>query len=247
MYKSSKRVIDVMIGSVLLLLSLPLLLVIILLLKVTGDGEVFYLQERIGYKNRKFYIWKFATMVKNSLNIGTGGITVKNDPRLLPMGKFLRKTKINELPQLINILKGDMTLIGPRPLILTGFERYTREVQKIIYNVKPGITGIGSVIFRDEETIVSHFTNYEEVYKNINSYKGKLEIWYQQNQSYKTDFLIVFLTVYSIAFPKQHLTYKIFKNLPVPENTDELRLTPRYSAKIPIDGENLTNKKLASF
>ncbi|MEJ7677606.1 MAG: sugar transferase [Segetibacter sp.] len=94
------------------------------------------------------------------------------------MGKFLRMTKINELPQLVNILKGDMTLIGPRPLIMAGFERYSKEVQKIIYNVKPGITGIGSVIFRDEETIVSHFTNYEEVYKNINSYKGRLEIWY---------------------------------------------------------------------
>jgi lipopolysaccharide/colanic/teichoic acid biosynthesis glycosyltransferase len=204
-----------------------------LLLRLTGDGEVFYLQERVGYKNRKFRIIKFATMVKDGDKIGNGEFTVKNDPRLRPFGKVLRKTKLNELPQIINILKSDMTLIGPRPLMDKGFERYSREVQNIIYNIRPGLTGIGSIIFRDEETIVSHFTDLEKVYRNINRYKGQLEIWYQKKQSFKTDMLIVFLTVYSIVFPTQHITFDVFKDLPVIEK-DELNLSVMLFRNRPI-------------
>jgi lipopolysaccharide/colanic/teichoic acid biosynthesis glycosyltransferase len=201
---------------------LPLIVVLILLLKFTGDGEVFYLQERVGYKNRRFLIWKFATMSRNAHKIGTGEFTVTNDPRLIPMGKFLRKSKLNELPQIFNILKGDMTLVGPRPFIPTAFQRYSEEVQKKIYNVKPGITGIGSVVFRDEEQLVSNCTDFEKLYRNINGYKGKLEMWYQENLSFKTDLCIIFLTAYSIIFPKQNLTSKFFKNLP--QENSELKL-----------------------
>jgi lipopolysaccharide/colanic/teichoic acid biosynthesis glycosyltransferase len=129
-------------------------------------------------------------------------------------------SKLNELPQLFNILKGDMTLVGPRPLIYSAFNRYTEEVKRNIYNVRPGLTGIGSVIFRDEEVLVSKATDFEQLYKQINGYKGKLEMWYQRNLSFRTDFLIIFLTAYSIFFPKQSFTYKVFKNLPLVDNNE---------------------------
>ncbi|MCW3115386.1 MAG: lipid carrier : UDP-N-acetylgalactosaminyltransferase [Segetibacter sp.] len=214
MYLIAKRGIDILLAVFVLLVTLPVIVVLMFLLKFTGDGEVFYLQERVGYKNRRFFIWKFATMSRNADKIGSGEFTVKNDPRLIPMGKFLRKSKLNELPQIFNILKGDMTLVGPRPLIPTAFNRYSKEVQRKIYNVKPGITGIGSVIFRDEEVLVSKCTDFEQLYRQINGYKGKLEMWYQQNVGFRTDFLIIFLTAYSILIPKQQLTFHLFKNLP---------------------------------
>jgi lipopolysaccharide/colanic/teichoic acid biosynthesis glycosyltransferase len=130
MYFFVKRAIDILLALSILIILLPLIVVLILLLKFTGDGEVFYLQERVGYKNRRFLIWKFATMSRNAHKIGTGEFTVTNDPRLIPMGKFLRKSKLNELPQIFNILKGDMTLVGPRPFIPTAFQRYSKKFRK---------------------------------------------------------------------------------------------------------------------
>src|SRR5689334_22110935 len=121
MYKFTKRLIDILFAMTVLIIELPMFFVIMLLLLIAGEGQVFYRQERIGYKNRPFKIFKFATMKKDSDNTGTGDITIKNDPRLLPLGKFLRKTKLNELPQIFNILTGEMTLVGPRPLMHKGF------------------------------------------------------------------------------------------------------------------------------
>src|SRR3712207_5633228 len=117
MYKIIKRAGDFLVAFLLLLVLSPFLLVIILLLKLTGEGEVFYFQKRIGYRNQYFDIWKFATMLKNSPNIGTGIITLRNDPRVTFMGRFLRKSKLNELPQIINVLIGNMSFVGPRPLV----------------------------------------------------------------------------------------------------------------------------------
>lgn len=231
MYFFFKRSFDILIAVLVLLISMPVIIILGLLLKFTGDGEVFYLQERVGYKNRKFWMWKFATMSRNADKIGSGEFTVKNDPRLIPMGKFLRMSKLNELPQVWNILKGDMTLVGPRPLIASAFNRYSKEVQQKIYNVRPGITGIGSVIFRDEEVLVSKTTDFEQLYKLINGYKGKLEMWYQENLSFRTDILIIFLTGYSIFFPKQQLTHRIFKNLPLVDNDDLKISEPTISRK----------------
>ena len=98
-----------------LVLLSPLLLPLMFILRVTGEGEIFFPQSRVGRGGKDFKLYKFATMLKDSPNMGTGTVTVKNDPRVLPMGGFLRKTKINELPQLINIFNGDMSVIGPRP------------------------------------------------------------------------------------------------------------------------------------
>lgn len=216
MYLLVKRGIDCFASFFALLILLPFFIPIVILLRLTGEGEVFYKQARVGYKNQIFKILKFATMLKNSPNIGTGDVTLRNDPRVTFIGKYLRMTKINELPQLINILFGNMALVGPRPLMKAGFDRYEEKYQKQIYNVKPGLTGIGSIVFRDEEKIMtdSDLLPHESYAKIILPYKGALELWYQRNISLYTDFMIIFLTAWTIIFPKSELYLKIFKDLP---------------------------------
>ncbi len=216
MYKFIKRLIDILVSLTVLILLLPLLLPIVIALKLTAEGEVFYFQKRIGLKNEYFDIWKFATMLKNSPNMGTGSLTLRNDPRVTPVGKYLRITKINELPQVINVLKGDMTLVGPRPQMKVDFEAFPEDIQKVIYDVPPGITGIGSIVFRDEEKIISdsELSPRECYVQLIAPYKGELEIWYQKNRSLYTDFMIIFLTAWAILFSKSELHFKVFKDLP---------------------------------
>ena len=214
MYLFIKRFFDFLFALIALILLSPLLIPLVLILKLTGEHEVFYFQKRIGLKNREFSIWKFATMMKDSPNIGTGEITLRNDPRVTKAGKFLRKTKINELPQIINVLIGDMSIVGPRPLMKKSFDHYTPEVQKVIYSTRPGITGIGSVIFRDEEEIVSASSDIQAAYKQIFTYKGAVEMWYQQHISFYTDFMIIFLTAWHIIFSNSQLVYKVFPSLP---------------------------------
>ena len=126
------RFFDIIFSIFALLVFLPIFIIIILILKFTGEGEVFFLQERIGKGGKIFKLLKFATMLKDSPNIGTGTVTMKNDSRILPVGKFLRKTKINELPQLLNILFGDMSVIGPRPLTPQTFKSYSFNIQETI-------------------------------------------------------------------------------------------------------------------
>ena len=217
MYNFFKRLIDLGIAVTTLLVLLPLFIPIIIILKFTGEGEVFYLQERIGYKNSKFKIWKFATMLKNSLHMGTGSITLKNDFRVTKFGKFLRKTKINELPQIINVIKGDITIVGPRPVLEQDWKLYPNSIINKIYNLKPGLTGIGSIIFRDEESLVSSVKHGDchEFYKRVIApYKGKLEMWYQKNHSTLVDFKLIFLTAFVILLPNNRLHEKWFKDLP---------------------------------
>ena len=214
MYKAIKRIIDLLIASIALVLLSPILIPAIIILKFTGEHEVFYFQKRVGYKNRPFSIWKFATMLKNSPNIGTGEITLRNDPRVTRFGKFLRMSKINELPQIINVFTGDMSIVGPRPLMEVSFKLYTSEVQQIIYNSKPGMTGIASILFRDEEKLLSDAGDPRAMYASIYPYKAALEIWYQQHASTYTDIMIIFLTAWSIICPQNKLVKKIFKDLP---------------------------------
>ena len=215
MYKFIKRILDIVIAGFAFIILSPILIPVMIILKFTGENEIFYFQKRLGYKNTPFNIWKFATMLKNSPSIGTGEITLRNDPRVMPFGSFLRKTKINELPQIFNVLKGDMSIVGPRPLMDVSFFQYDENIQKNIYNVKPGITGIGSLIFRDEEKLVSDAEDPKLMYSKIFPFKGELEMWYQKNASVLTDFKIIFLTAWSILFPENKLASKFFKDLPV--------------------------------
>lgn len=211
-----KRILDFILALLALIVLLPIFIPVTIGLLLTGEHYVFYFQERIGYKNKRFYIWKFATMLKNSPNMSGGVHTTRKDPRILPMGTFLRKTKINELPQLINILKGDMSIIGPRPLVDKTFDPYPEHVKKSIYNAKPGLSGIGSIIFRDEEKLLSETKmDPANFYKEfVSPYKGELEMWYQKNLSFKIDILLIFLTVWVIVFSKSELPYRLFKDLP---------------------------------
>jgi len=203
-------------GSALFILS-PILVPIILLLRFTGEKEIFFYQDRIGKDGKVFRLYKFATMLKDSPNIGTGTITMKEDPRVLPVGKFLRKTKINELPQLLNILFGDMSIIGPRPLTNETFSSYSFSMQEQINTVKPGLSGVGSIIFRNEEEIMNGASASIDFYKNVIApYKGSLEVWFVANKGIYIYFLGIFITIWAVIFPKTKIAWKVFKNLPKP-------------------------------
>ena len=212
------RIIDVLLSLLALLVLLPLFLPIVVILLLTGEHKVFYLQTRVGYKNKDFKIIKFATMLSNSANMGSGSLTLKNDPRVLPFGTFLRKTKINELPQILNIIIGDLSIVGPRPQMQVDFEKYSDDVQGKIYNVRPGLTGIGSIIFRDEESLISlaaENENPHDYYKRVIApYKGELEIWYHSHRSVFLDSQLIFMTAWAIVYPETRLYEKWFEDLP---------------------------------
>jgi len=219
MYNIIKRIFDIFTSGLAMLILTPLLIPVIIGLSLTGEGYIFYKQERLGYRNKPFLIWKFATMLKNSANMPGGYLTVKKDPRLTPLGDFLRKSKINELPQLFNIFRGDMSIVGPRPVMKISFDAYPNNIKKVIYNVKPGLTGIGSIVFRDEEELITDVRNnggdIHEFYINqIYPHKGNLELWYQKNKSLILDFQLIFMTAWVILAPNSRLYEKWFKDLP---------------------------------
>ena len=212
-----ERFFDIFFSGLALLVLSPLLVPIVLILKFSGEGEIFFLQERIGKDGKIFKLFKFATMLKDSPNIGTGTVTMKGDPRVLPVGKFLRKSKINELPQLLNIFLGDMSFIGPRPLTAQTFSSYSLETQEIVKKVRPGLSGIGSVIFRDEEEIMHGASASVDFYKNnIAPYKGSLEEWFVSKKDIYIYFLIIFITLWAVVYPSTKIAWRVFRDLPEP-------------------------------
>jgi lipopolysaccharide/colanic/teichoic acid biosynthesis glycosyltransferase len=211
------RLLDILFSIVALLILAPLLLLVMLVLRFSGEGKVFYLQHRIGKFGGIFYLFKFATMLEDSPNMGTGTVTVKGDQRVLPVGRILRKTKINELPQLFNILLGQMSLIGPRPLTEQTFRAYSLEVQTEVVKVRPGLSGIGSIIFRDEESILDGQNASFDFYSNVVApYKGQLEVWFVANNNIKNYFLLALSTVIVVMFTNSKIVWKLFPNLPKP-------------------------------
>jgi len=212
-----QRFFDILFSGMALAFLAPLFILIIIVLKFTGEGEIFFFQERIGRKKKKIRLFKFATMIKNSENIGTGTVTLKNDTRILPLGHFLRKTKINELPQLINIFIGDMSIIGPRPQTERCFDAFPEESQAIITLVKPGLSGIGSIVFRDEEEMMHGHQDPDKFYdKTIMPFKGKLEQWYVQNNNIYYYFLLIFMTVLVVFSSKITFVWRFISDLPRP-------------------------------
>ena len=155
-------------------------------------------------------------MMKNSPNIGSGSLTLRDDPRVLPFGKFLRKSKINELPQIFNVIIGNMSIVGPRPQMQIDFDKFPKNSRNRIYNSKPGITGIGSIVFRDEENWISNHPGDKHLFYRdmIAPYKTELELWYLNKSSLFVDLVLIFITAWVIVFPKSNLVYKIFKSLP---------------------------------
>lgn len=201
-----KRLFDITLSAGLILVLLPLFLPLATLLRLTGEGKVFYRQKRIGAGQQPFEILKFATMLENSPTIGTGDITLRNDPRVLPVGRVLRKTKINELPQLWNVLVGDMSIVGPRPLTPNHFNHYNDTDRKNIAVVTPGITGLSALVFRDEEKILSDRADPVAFYRDeLVPIKASLETWYAKHASFRLDILIVLLTAYAILRPGSKL------------------------------------------
>jgi lipopolysaccharide/colanic/teichoic acid biosynthesis glycosyltransferase len=216
MYAVVKRIFDFSGALLLLILLSPALILLIALLLLNNEREVFYRQQRIGFGKKTFFIWKFATMIKNSPLLGAGTITIRDDPRVTSLGRILRATKLNELPQLLNILMGDMSFVGPRPLMHDSFILYPVLLQEAMASVLPGLTGVGSLFFRDEEAFLSsHKLGPKQCYEVvIMPYKGELETWYLQHLSFKTDFILLLLTFWYIFNPKSQLLFKVFKTLP---------------------------------
>jgi|TARA_B110000003_G_scaffold276515_1_gene323481 lipopolysaccharide/colanic/teichoic acid biosynthesis glycosyltransferase len=210
------RFFDILFSLLALFFLLPLFVPIVIILRFTGEKEIFYRQERVGQFGSTFNLLKFATMLKNSPTIGAGEITLKNDPRVLPFGRFLRKSKINELPQLINILLGQISIVGPRPMVPGTFNKYSLEARSELNKVKPGLTGMGSIIFRDEEKFLEGKKNPKKFYDEcIIPYKNKIELWYIKNQSIITYFKIIFVTAWVIIFSKSRIIEKFFSDIPV--------------------------------
>ena len=211
-----KRIFDIIFSSIAIILFLPLGLIIVSILKLTGEGEIIYKQSWIGQYSDPFGLFKFVTMVKDSPNLGAGDITIEDDPRVLPFGKFLRKTKLNEFPQFINVLIGDMSLVGPRPLVKNQYDMIPETLKEKIKNLKPGITGIGSIIFRDEEKYLEgnkdHSNNFYKT--EIVPFKATLECWYEENASFWIDILLILTTIIMVVFPRINLHKYFFGDLP---------------------------------
>jgi lipopolysaccharide/colanic/teichoic acid biosynthesis glycosyltransferase len=216
-----QRFFDIFFSGVAIVVLSPLLIPIVVILKFTGEGKVFFSQSRVGKDGHPFSLLKFATMLENSPNIGTGTVTLKDDPRVLPFGKFLRKSKLNELPQLINILRGDMSVVGPRPQTQRCFDSFPPAAQAAIVSVRPGLTGIGSIVFRDEETIIGQHDDSTAFYDSVlMPYKGLLEQWYVAHETVTNYLLLIGCTAWVVIFPRSGIVWKIFKELPPPP--DEL-------------------------
>jgi lipopolysaccharide/colanic/teichoic acid biosynthesis glycosyltransferase len=224
-----KRLLDIIVSLFCLALLLPFGLIVAAILRFSGEGQVWYPQQRVGLNGRLFQVFKFVTMRVGSEFVGTKDITIKNDPRVLPIGRILRKSKINELPQFINVLRGDMSLVGWRPLVPASFELYPPHIRERIVAAKPGLTGIGSIVFRDEERILEKTKKeYRQCYReDIAPYKGKLELWYIDNQSIWLDLKILFCTSWVVLFPDSTLYQRLFRDLPQPDAGSEIAVRRR--------------------
>lgn len=181
-YLIMKRVLDIFFSLILLVIIAPILLFVAITIKLDSKGSVFFRQERLGQMAKVFKVYKFRTMINNADKIGSGAYTDSADPRITRVGKLLRKTSVDELPQLVNILKGEMSFIGPRPVPLGHLKKYNVGEEKRIM-LKPGITGWAQVNGRNK------LTWPEKIEKDI---------WYANNISLSLDLKIIFKTISSV-------------------------------------------------
>lgn len=198
-----KRLFDVVFSFIGLLILLPLFVVVAILIKIDNSGPVFFIQERIGKNFKPFNLYKFRSMVMDAPEKGIS-ITAGGDSRITKIGKFLRKTKIDELPQLVNVLKGDMSFVGPRPEMKKYVDIFKEEYKEIL-KVKPGITDIASLNYRDEESVLKDKEGPEEYYINVLlPEKIKLSKEYIKNASLTYDLKLIFLTLFRLFVLKKH-------------------------------------------
>jgi lipopolysaccharide/colanic/teichoic acid biosynthesis glycosyltransferase len=194
-----KRLFDILFSFIGLLFLQPLFVVIAIMIKVDSTGPVFFRQGRVGKNFRRFMIYKFRTMVvdaeRKGLRITSGG-----DSRVTRVGRMLRKFKIDELPQLFNVLKGDMSLVGPRPEVIKYVEWYKDDYERIL-SIRPGITDISSMTFRNEESILQGVDDPERYYVHVLlPEKMRLAREYIQNVSFFYDVKLIFKTLYNVVF-----------------------------------------------
>ena len=189
-----KRVFDIVatvLGGTLLL---PIIIPIALWIKLSSRGSLFYIQKRVGRNFKEFNLYKFRSMVVDADKVGPS-VTSGDDPRITKVGAIIRRTKIDELPQLLNVLKGDMSLVGPRPEVMK-FVKQKRDAYKKVLSVKPGITDNAAIEFRDEETIMEKYTDKESAYIDfILPQKIKLYNQYIDHISFPNDIRLILQTL----------------------------------------------------
>ena len=212
-----KRILDIALSGLALVVLAPMLLPVALILRFSGEGEVFFVQQRVGLNGRPFGLLKFATMLKDSPRLGTGTITLKDDPRVLPVGRWLRKSKVNELPQLWNVLRGDMSIIGPRPQTARCFAAFPPRCGKAIATVRPGLSGVGSIVFRDEERLMHASADPDHTYDAvIMPYKGQLEEWFVVHDSVWVYLKLIALTLWVLVGGSRGSPWRWLDGLPQP-------------------------------
>ena len=200
----TKRLFDIIVSILGLLFLSPLFLVVAILIAFESKGGIFYMQERIGFNEKPFYLFKFRSMCVNSDYKGLLTIGI-NDSRITKVGFFIRKYKVDELSQLINVFIGDMSLVGPRPEVRKYVENYSK-FEKKVFKVKPGITDIASLIYFDENELLGQSEYPESFYKNsVLPQKLQLGILYIENYSFFLDFKLIAITIIAIFNKKKSL------------------------------------------
>jgi lipopolysaccharide/colanic/teichoic acid biosynthesis glycosyltransferase len=196
--KYGKRIFDVATSIIGLIVLLPFFIIIAILIKLNDKGPIFYKQKRMGQNFKPFELLKFRTMVVNADKIGPA-VTKDGDPRITKIGKFLRKTKLDELPQLWNVIRGDMSIVGPRPEVEKYIQYYEDDYKEIL-KVRPGITDYATIKFRNEEEILSKYNDTESAYiKYVLPEKIKLYKTYIKEIGFFTDLKIIFWTLWRIV------------------------------------------------
>lgn len=197
-----KRFLDVLLSVLVLIILSPLFIIIAIIIACESRGGVIYAQTRVGRYNKDFKLLKFRTMYTGSDQKGL--ITVgEHDARITPFGYFLRKSKLDEFPQLLNIIKGDMSIVGPRPEVRHYVDMYTEEQLKVL-SVRPGLTDFASLVYIDENKLLENQENPEEFYiKEMMPRKLELNLKYIEQQSVKTDAVLIFKTLRAIVSGKR--------------------------------------------
>jgi lipopolysaccharide/colanic/teichoic acid biosynthesis glycosyltransferase len=191
----AKRILDITVALTGLVILVPIFIVIGILVKLDSPGSVLFKGERIGQYGKKFYIFKFRSMIPGAPQLGAA-ITSQDDPRITQVGRFLRKTKLDELPSLVNVLKGEMSLVGPRPESPSWVERYTPQ-QLAVLTVRPGITGLAQIKYRNEEELLST-ANIEAEYPRIMNDKLCMDLRYLENRSFSMDVRLLLETAMAL-------------------------------------------------
>jgi lipopolysaccharide/colanic/teichoic acid biosynthesis glycosyltransferase len=203
-----KRLFDIFFSAVGLIVLLPFFAVVAVIIKIESRGPIFFLQKRIGKNLKPFNLYKFRTMVTDVENRGVM-ITPDDDPRITAVGRFLRKTKIDELPQLWNVLKGDMSFVGPRPEVEKYVNKYREEYEKIL-KLRPGITGLGSLAYSDEGSVLKDKKDAEEYYIQVLlPEKIDFAMEYMKKASLLYDLKLILFTIFKLLYPHDSIVKAI--------------------------------------